>query len=133
MGRKNTHPYQLFSHSCSYIFCWGHLYRQLIDWIFIRIFVVSFLPARTLMHIRLLLSPVQMPSFMYLIFSKKQRIKFFDPPGGWVWAKFFFKLIDISFFKSLGPFSRAWVTELVFAASAFTRGRGLFFDLFGAF
>ena len=92
MGRENTHPYQLFSHSCSYIFCWGHLYRRLIDWIFIRIFVVSFLPEGTLMHIRLLLSPEQMPSFMYLIFSKKQRISFLTHREGGFGRNFFSNL-----------------------------------------
>ena len=60
------------------------------------------------MHIRLLLCPVQMPSLMYLIFSKKQRITFFDPLGGRVWAKKMFTMIKISFYKSLGPFSRVW-------------------------
>ena len=55
MFREINYPYLLFSHSCSYIFCWGkkpfyppspvqsrHLYRWLIDWIFNRIFFVSF-------------------------------------------------------------------------------------------
>ena len=74
------------------------------------------------MHIHPLLCPVQMLSLMYLIFSKKERIKFFDPTGFWVWAKQLFTLIEILFCKSLGPISQAWVTELVFAASAFTRG-----------
>ena len=45
-------------------------------------YFVSFLTAGTLMYIRLLMYPVQMPSLMYLIFAKKPRITFFDP----LWA-----------------------------------------------
>ena len=41
------------------------------------------------MYIRLLMYPVQMPSLMYLIFAKKQRITFFDLPDGRVGLKFF--------------------------------------------
>ena len=37
------------------------------------------------MYIRLLMYPVQMPSLMYLIFAKKQRITFFDPPSQKNW------------------------------------------------
>ena len=46
------------------------------------------------MYIRLLMYPVQMPSLMYLIFAKKQRITFFDPPSQKNWEieneEFFF-------------------------------------------
>ena len=40
-----------------------------------------------------------MPSLMYLIFSKKQRITFFDPPGGRA-GQIFFTLDDIIIFAS---------------------------------
>ena len=51
-----------------------------------------------------------MPSLIYLIFAKKQRITFFDPPGG-LGEIFFYRITDrIRFCKSLSPFfSRAWV------------------------
>ena len=39
-----------------------------------------FLPVDTLMYIRYLMYPVQMPSLMNIIFANKQRIMFFDPP-----------------------------------------------------
>ena len=41
------------------------------------------------MYTRLLMCPIQMPSLMYLIFSKKQTIHFFDPLGGRVGRKMF--------------------------------------------
>ena len=41
------------------------------------------------MWIRLYMYPVQTSSLMYLIFAKKQRIKFFDPQGGRIVQKMF--------------------------------------------
>ena len=46
------------------------------------------------MYIRFLMYPVQMPSLLYLIFAKKQRITFYDPLGRRVGGKFF-TLIDL--------------------------------------
>ena len=60
------------------------------------------------MYIRLLMYPVQMPSLMYLIFAKKQRIRFFDPTGGLV-GQIFFTLIVLDSVNHWAPFSRAWV------------------------
>ena len=67
---------------------------------------------------------------MYLIFSKKQRITFFWPTGRAGWAKIFHLGRYYYFCKSPGPFSRAWVTKLVFAASVFSGGLFLIYVVF---
>ena len=77
------------------------------DWLidFLIKYFLSFLPAGTLMYICLLMYPVQMLSLMYwyLIFAKKQRIMFFDPPGGWV-GQNFFTLIVLDSANHWAPF-----------------------------
>ena len=60
------------------------------------------------MYICLHMYNVQMPSLMYLIFAKKQRITFFDPLGGQVEQKFS-TLIDFDSSNHWAPFSRALV------------------------
>ena len=108
-----------------------HLYRWLIDWIFNRIFFVSFC-----LRVHWCISAFfcvlyKCCPLCISYFLKKQRITFFDPPRGPVWAKIVSPWLRFLFCKSLGPFSRAWVTKPVFAALAFTGG--LFFNFLGAF
>ena len=102
MLEENTYLY-LTSLPLLYLYlCWGKnnfppfpssistfVFRRLIDQFFKIKYFVSFLPAGTLMFIRLLMYPVQMPSLMNLIFAEKHRIMFFDPPGGRVGRNFF--------------------------------------------
>ena len=73
---------------------------------------LSFLPAGTLMYVRLLMYPVQMPSLMYLIIAKKQRITFFDPPVGQVGRKIF-SLIVLDFANHWAPFPDFCVKQVL--------------------
>ena len=79
------------------------------------------------MCIRLFMHPVQMLSLMYLIIAKKQKIKFFDPPGRRVGHKLF-TLIVLDSVSHKDPFTGlernrflpSWLTWILF-------------ELFGAF
>ena len=83
------------------------------------------------MHTCLLLCPVQMLSLIYLIFSKKQRITFFDPLGRWVWVNKFFHLDLVLLLQVTGPpFPGLCVSKPVFAVTAFL---DFLFELLGAF
>ena len=130
------------SFSCTYIFCWGKktfpplprsisAFVQAINWlIFLVRYFVSFFTWGTLTYTRLLKCPIQMPSLLYLIFTKKQRIRFFDPLGGWVGQKNV-HLNWVVFLHVAGPpFPGLCVAEPVIAALTFC---GFSFELLGAF
>ena len=72
--------------------------------------------------------PVRMPSLMYLIFAKKQRITFFGPPGGRVGWQFFHPN-RIRFGKSRSPLFRGLSFLTGFALMAYAD----LFELFGAY
>ena len=114
MLEENTYLY-LTSLPLLYLYlCWGKnnfppfpssissfVFRRLIDQFFKIKYFVSFLPAGTLMFIRLLMYPVQMLSLMNLIFAEKQRITFFGPPASGLGK--FFHPDWVMFCESLGP------------------------------
>ena len=69
-----------------------------------------------------------MPSLMYLIFAKKQRIKIFDPPGGQVGLTFFHPLIILGSLSHF-PHFLGLHEELVPAEMAYA----YVFEFFGVF